>query len=428
MNKKRERQDEDLPYGRRRRLKPSTQKKKIPCPCAKHKGIPIRSDLWKRCEGRNMVKNIHREVQLKSLEEDACQLSNHEESNLGDQNIAGPSTSQGGAPLSLGEHFDRNDDDYDVAHQVQEDDDPYEDPTLPLLPGELSGQDIVNDEPMGDTGDRCDAESRPSWSDDGQSSSLGWSPSTDGSSTPKVHGALETFDQHDSADDHFGPPPEFPPMQVAPEERPCVDPSDLLAGDGVWHDAAEPPLRVPNHVEFFELLALQLQTQFGTPKHGIEYFLKSIKWALGPDGVIKPSQEEPPNQDEEESTHVPLSQSLETLLKRAGIESAGVRYVVCPEMLCNKMVQLSLLPRDTQSLCSDCGASLMKVHWYKHKDGYRQAFKPIVKFRFHSLIKQLTALLSRPDIVAAMREHKAHLRRPNRNADVKENITNPGPI
>jgi hypothetical protein len=45
-----------------------------------------------------------------------------------------------------------------------------------------------------------------------------------------------------------------------------------------------------------------------------------------------------------------------------------------------------------------------------------------MKFQFHSVIKQLTVLLSHPDIVNAICKHKAHLHRPNHSTDMKEDV------
>lgn len=64
----------------------------------------------------------------------------------------------------------------------------------------------------------------------------------------------------------------------------------------------------------------------------------------------------------------------------------------------------------------------MKKYLHKGRGEPRPAFKPILKFRYHSLAKQLQTLLSRPDIVTAMRKHKDHLRRSNRNPEVKEDV------
>jgi hypothetical protein len=160
------------------------------------------------------------------------QLPDYKKSSISSQPVAGPSTSQAGAPSSSGGHFDRNDDNFDAIDQFQDDnhiyndrnvynDNTYNDSTLPPLPGQLSDEEIVDDEPTGDVQDRWDAEPRDSSSNgkqlqylfallmsriandhsvDDQSSSSGWSLRTDGSSTPRVHSEIENFDRHDAYD------------------------------------------------------------------------------------------------------------------------------------------------------------------------------------------------------------------------------------
>ena len=107
----------------------------------------------------------------------------------------------------------------------------------------------------------------------------------------------------------FQPPPDLPDGDVPANDGTLADTGipdriDLPAQDDVSvHGDMEPniahPLPTPDHIRFFELLALQLQTRFGMPKDGVEYFLKSANWALGPDGVIKPKQEELPCEEGE---------------------------------------------------------------------------------------------------------------------------------
>lgn len=49
-------------------------------------------------------------------------------------------------------------------------------------------------------------------------------------------------------------------------------------------------------------------------------------------------------------------------------------------------------------------------------------YTPKLVFTYHELIKQLRAILSRPDIQAAMQEHRAYLCREDRDSTVKEDI------
>ncbi|KAG8722867.1 hypothetical protein FRC08_004497 [Ceratobasidium sp. 394] len=235
------------------------------------------------------------------------------------------------------------------------------------------------------------------------------------------------------------PLPEFAPSHQSPDSDSQIgddvqannntQPRDdvPLDNDSLLSDHDAPPEattlpKAPDHVRFLELLALQLQTHYGLSKAGVEYFLKSCNCAFGRDGAFTRWKQEQPDEDEEEPMAGPLSQSLETLLKRFGITSDGERYAVCPNMDCNILTRLRSLPRDTQTLCL-CGTELMKQSSYTNKRGeLRTAYKPILSFTYRSLIKQLEKLLSRPDIIDAIRRHKAHVQHPDRNPDVKEDI------
>ncbi|KAG9086113.1 hypothetical protein FRC06_003269 [Ceratobasidium sp. 370] len=201
-------------------------------------------------------------------------------------------------------------------------------------------------------------------------------------------------------------------------------PSDddaLVSDDDALPDPTTLP-QAPVHVEFLELLALQLQTHYGRPKAGVEYLLKSLNWGFGDAGTFTQWKQKPPDEAEEEPIPGPLSQSLETLHKRFELGSDGERYAVCPNMDCNILTKLSSLPRDVQTLCS-CGTELMKQFWHTDKRGeHRATYKPVLTFGHHSLIKQLGKLLSHPDIIDAIRMHKVHVQRPGRDPDVKEDI------
>ncbi|KAG8721795.1 hypothetical protein FRC08_010132 [Ceratobasidium sp. 394] len=190
----------------------------------------------------------------------------------------------------------------------------------------------------------------------------------------------EGFTEDDNAGEFREPSSQRLPTPSAPTEEarastPGSPPASGTQQGNTTHD-------VPDHIKFLELFALYFRAQYNVPKAAIEDYLKSFKWAFGPDGVFKPRQEELRDAEEEESTHVSLSQSLETLLKRAGIESFGERYA---------------------------------TYTRKYKGQPQQSFKPRVLYKHHSLIKQLEKVLSRPDIMAAIRKHKEHVQRPNRD-------------
>lgn len=114
-----------------------------------------------------------------------------------------------------------------------------------------------------------------------------------------------------------------------------------------------------------------------------------------------------------------LNCSTTTLLKHHPLSTSSIRYAVCPVVSCQSLSRCSDLPTDTQTQCVDCGADLMVL---KRRRCGGVVFVPKLVFTFHELISQLRALLSRPDILAAMREHRTHLRRPDRDPTVKEDI------
>ncbi|KAG8731729.1 hypothetical protein FRC12_019600 [Ceratobasidium sp. 428] len=96
-------------------------------------------------------------------------------------------------------------------------------------------------------------------------------------------------------------------------EVPCMTSCNPLPSSSVRHDATPCP-RIPDHVRFIELLALQLYAQYGMSRDGVEYLLKSFSWALGPGHILKPRREE----DEEGPMNAPLLQSFEALVERWG--------------------------------------------------------------------------------------------------------------
>ncbi|KAG8737673.1 hypothetical protein FRC10_007954 [Ceratobasidium sp. 414] len=411
-------------------------KKFIACPCAAHKGKPLRPDLYKRCQNQQRVRNIRPELQ--------APLPKHL--------INIPESSQREFRAVTTPESDPAQEDYG-----------YYDTTLPPLPGEADGERIADGDPPDYPDGILDVESPPHPLDDGpQSRTLSsMSPRISSHLPSEAEDEPELDDDSDShswrtptpdAPEHgLGVPmgilplseliplPEFVPphpspnssLQIGDDVQPDGDmqPEDdvPLDNDSLLSDHDAPPEgttlpRAPDHVRFLELLALQLQTHYGLPKAGVEYLLKSFNWAFQHDGAFARWKQEQPDEDEEELVAGPLSQSLETLLKRVGIKSDGERYVVCPNMDCNILTRLRSLPRDTQTLCS-CGTELMKQSWYTNKRGeLRAVYKPVLLFAYHSLIKQLEKLLSRPDIIDAICRHKAHVQRPGRNPDIKEDI------
>ncbi|KAG8781179.1 hypothetical protein FRC12_022155 [Ceratobasidium sp. 428] len=189
---------------------------------------------------------------------------------------------------------------------------------------------------------------------------------------------------------------------------------------------------------------LYLCVSCNLPKEHTEVVLKTLGWTFGPGVVLKPSHDKPDakeghegnkdkgdgdgneaaDEDETESnTHVPLSQSLETLLKQFGIKSNGDQYVIGPNMSCIKLHLQSTLPHWKQACCSNCKTDLMKAYVRKDDSQWGQmSFKPALLYTHYSLIKQLEKLLSHPDIVAAIHKHKAHLQQPDCDPKVKEDI------
>ncbi|ELU42154.1 transposase family tnp2 domain-containing protein [Rhizoctonia solani AG-1 IA] len=193
----------------------------------------------------------------------------------------------------------------------------------------------------------------------------------------------------------------------APFELPHI-PLDLPQPD----NSTLPP---PPHIRFYESLALDLHRAFGLTRAGVEYMLKSIDWSLGDTGVV-----EPRSKGVQGSTSPGLSKTLPALLKRAQIESFGDKYAVCPNVDCSHLVLALTLPCATQSYCKGCSSSLTKLR--RQRIGAPPRYDPKLTYTHHSLIVQLVRLLSRPEIIAAIRNHKAHLSRPGRDWDLKEDI------
>lgn len=58
----------------------------------------------------------------------------------------------------------------------------------------------------------------------------------------------------------------------------------------------------------------------------------------------------------------------------------------------------------------------------RQRIGAPTQYVPKLTFTYHSLITQLGHLLSCPEIIAAIKRHKAHLNHPDRDCNVKEDI------
>jgi hypothetical protein len=115
-----------------------------------------------------------------------------------------------------------------------------------------------------------------------------------------------------------------------------------------------------------------------------------------------------------------LAQSLPAVLSHAGVESFGERYAVCPNPDCNTIVLLASLSRSIQSYCMNCNSGLMKQSRQRYSAPIR--YTPKLVFNYHSLISQLKNLLSRPDIIAAIRTQQTQLYHPARDPNSKDDI------
>ncbi|KAG8705364.1 hypothetical protein FRC08_001703 [Ceratobasidium sp. 394] len=124
---------------KRPRVKPRTNKtslglsrKLIACPCAKHKGMPLRPDLYKRCQNQQRIRNLRQELQAPLPKH----LTHIPESSQRKLRALTPPES---GPVQ---------DDYG-----------YHDTTLPL-PGQADGEGIADGDPQDYTDSVPDAKSR----------------------------------------------------------------------------------------------------------------------------------------------------------------------------------------------------------------------------------------------------------------------------
>ncbi|KAG9121424.1 hypothetical protein FRC07_002630 [Ceratobasidium sp. 392] len=299
-------------YNQSAQKKSSTQKRTIKCHCDRHQGRAIRSDQWKRCQNQNIIKSIRPDPQLHSTSRFVP--------------VKKPSPRQKSQAQSTAERSTALE---DYVHH---------DTTLPSLPGEVSDEEVVDNSPMGCPGAVPGIEYTPNFSDDDQfSRSL-----SDRSAHMSDYSEPEVGDKDNDSDSESWrtstseasdrdadaisgvrpisellPVPEFvPPPDLSDDDTqfdgdvhpnsepgsssyspPGVDAqpysdSDMLTDDDV-QAGVDPLSQAPNHIRFFELLALQFQTHFGMPKAGVEYFLKSINWSLNPGGALAQWKEEP---------------------------------------------------------------------------------------------------------------------------------------
>ncbi|QRV95355.1 Transposase family Tnp2 domain-containing protein [Ceratobasidium sp. AG-Ba] len=282
-------------------------------------------------------------------------------------------------------------------------DDLLPDVTLPQLPSMMYGVELLPEESVSDNGGDMPAQYSPR------------SEYSDLADISDLEDDSELFhsDMGSTHVEQLGQPAEnIANPSYTNAEVPPIPPH--IPADTTDEQAGIPISPIPPHIRFYESLALDLHGRFGLTRAGVEYMLKSIDWSLGDTGVVGPrsksTQDSPPG----------LSKTLPALLKRARIESFGDKYAVCPNIECNHIVPVSTIPWNAQSYCEECNSSLMKPR--RQRVGAAPQYTPKLTFTYHSLIEQLKRLLSRREIVLAIRNHKAHLNRPDRDRDTKEDI------
>ncbi|KAG8714131.1 hypothetical protein FRC09_017971 [Ceratobasidium sp. 395] len=284
--------------------------------------------------------------------------------------------------------------------------DSLDDPTLPQLPPSMYGVELLPEAPLADTEGHA---------------SVAYSPRSDYSELADISDLEDESEVFDSDIDIAHVERQASVMEDIADPPLCTGSETPLNPPHIPLDSSQqerpsiPTPSIPPHIRFYESLALDLHGRFGLTRTGVEYMLKSIDWSVGDAGVVEPRLK-----NTSESTSPELSKTLPALLKRAQIESFGDKYAVCPNMECNRIVLVSTLPRDVQSHCEECSTSLMKLR--RQRIGTSPRYVPKLTFTYHSLITQLEQLLSRPEIIAAIRSHKAHLNRPGRDRDTKEDI------
>ncbi|CAE6430225.1 unnamed protein product [Rhizoctonia solani] len=403
----------------------------IPCHCARHAGRRIQVHLRQRCEFSRAMTALRRQAPQHGRDPDASPTI---QSPSPDRATSGlPSVTPNPTPVSIanetvldvlqaatapyrlgdlpadpGRSLDLDEimasvglgnTSNDRAYTPLPPDDLFDDITLPQLPPSLYGVELLPEEPA------LDNESN---------ASPMLSPRSEYSDLADVSDSAGEFEEAGSDADSANTgqtilaEQELPRVgSEAPFELPHI-PLDLPQPD----NSTLPP---PPHIRFYESLALDLHRAFGLTRAGVEYMLKSIDWSLGDTGVV-----EPRSKGVQGSTSPGLSKTLPALLKRAQIESFGDKYAVCPNVDCSHLVLASTLPRATQSYCKGCSSSLTKLR--RQRIGAPPRYDPKLTYTHHSLIVQLVRLLSRPEIIAAIRNHKAHLSRPGRDRDLKEDI------
>ncbi|KAG8736671.1 hypothetical protein FRC12_017502 [Ceratobasidium sp. 428] len=293
--------DEGLPPAIRQRTSLSTKKqstklpkkrshgKGIPCHCPRHKGQLIRTDLWKRCQGNTRLKNLDKKIQAEILAGNQVWPVDHglSKQRIGCQtSVAGPSALEPGATLSVPSYSNANNDAALYTAQ-QHDDGGCDDPSLPLLSGNLFDEGTNADNPKDGGDDNWDARAESPALDDHQSSSSDWPASTNSPDIPEYTAEAAALDEGEG----YGPGE--PVEERHHTTTPVVLPEDPRANlpDFLGANEAQPAgtsKERPTYQEFIKSYAVHLRTHCNLSEEHVETFLKAFEWATGPNGVLEP--------------------------------------------------------------------------------------------------------------------------------------------
>ncbi|KAG9076004.1 hypothetical protein FS749_012266 [Ceratobasidium sp. UAMH 11750] len=169
------------------------------------------------------LKQLREEIYARGLAEHAAlhmELDSPEPGALDGQAVAGPSAIEQEVVLDSLNHIGQyGEDEYVPVPQQAEEDNTYEDLTLPRLPGALSDDEGAFDDLTATNGNSWEVLSEAASLDDDQSSSSGWSESTNDSLVPDPPVGTEVLNDDDNASDFCEPSPQRSPTPTArPEE------------------------------------------------------------------------------------------------------------------------------------------------------------------------------------------------------------------